>query len=156
MERRKTGTYVSCDYTPASVKLLAEWCEENAIPEPLGKRHYHTTVLYSRSDVPTAQKILDFITKDIELSAIGFKLFDSMDNPESAALVLEFEAPQLVALHNLLVANGGTHDYPDYTPHLTVSYKASKDLDLTQFKLPDFKMVVRKFKAEPLDLDWKE
>jgi 2'-5' RNA ligase len=156
MERRKTGTYVSCDFSLNSAKLLSEWCIENSIPDPLEKRHYHTTILYSRSNVPNAQSILDSVTIPIELSIIGFKLFDSEDNPDANALVLEFSAPYLVKIHQQLIAAGGTHDYDDYTPHVTVSYKAPRDFDLTKLKLPKFQIMVRKFKAEPLDLDWKE
>lgn len=163
MERRKTGTYISCKYTKESVELLAGWCVENSIHEPLAKRHFHTTVLYSRADVPTAQSLLDIMgygsgraePKTIELSVIGFKLFHSIENPDCASLVLEFKAPELVDLHQVLIDNGGVHDY-DYTPHVTVSYKADKNTDLSKLILPTFKMVVNKFKVEPLDLDWKE
>lgn len=158
MERRKTGIYVSCNYTKETVNLLFEWSIKNNIRYPLDKRHYHTTLLYSRSHVEGAQEICDLISfnERIILYPIGFKLFDSSDSSDLAALVLEFEAPQLVNIHNQLIANGGTHDYPDYTPHLTLSYKAFKNTDLSKFVIPDFNIIVKKFKAEPLDLDWNE
>lgn len=155
MERRKTGIYVSCNYTKETADLLSEWSIKNQIRYPLDKRHYHTTLLYSRSHVEGAQEICDLISfnETIILNPIGFKLFDSSD---LAALVLEFTAPQLVNIHNLLIANGGTHDYPDYIPHLTLSYKAFKNTDVSKFAMPDFNIIVEKFKAEPLDLDWED
>lgn len=154
-ERRKIGTYVSCDYTADTTSNISFWCVENLVPSPLAAHHYHTTVLYSRTAILTAQEILDKMDQEFELSVVGFKLFNSTDNdPNFNALVLELAAPELVALHKKLIAAGGTHDYPDYTPHVTVSYSAPADTDLSILSLPKFKFKVNGFKTEPLDLNW--
>ena len=156
VERRKIGTYVSCDYTITSAVKLQNWCDVNHIPSPLASGHYHSTILYSRKAVFDAQQIVEMFDETVEMKIIGFKLFDSADHPEKCALVLELEAPLLIALHERLIKAGGTHDYNDYTPHVTVSYDAPSNLDLSLLKLPDFVITINSFKAEPLDLNWKE
>lgn len=153
---RRQGTYVSCDYDLQTAQNLAGWCAANLITDPLAADKYHSTVLYSRKPVEKAQEIVDTVAKEIELEAVGFKLFDSKEDPAKAALVIELKAPELTALHKKLIAAGGTHDYDDYTPHVTVTYTADPNLDLSSLKLPDFKFVVKSFKAEPLDLNWKD
>ena len=153
---RRQGTYVSCDYDPQTTQNLAGWCAANLITDPLAPEKYHSTVLYSRKPVEKAQEIIDGLGKEIELEAVGFKLFDSKEDPTKAALVIELKAPELVALHKKLIAAGGTHDYDDYTPHVTVTYTADPTLDLSSLKLPDFKFVIKGFKTKPLDLNWKD
>lgn len=155
-ERRKDGTYVSCDYDLLTAEKLATWCVENLIPQPLSADKYHSTLLYSRKPVPTAQEIVDKVDKEIELQPVGFKMFDSKEDPSFKALVIELKAPQLIALHEKLIAAGGTHDYDDYTPHVTVSYNAPRDLDVSMLKLPNFKVKIKGFKVEPLNLNWKD
>jgi 2'-5' RNA ligase len=146
---------VYCDYSLETAEKIASWCVLNLIPVPLDPDKYHTTILYSRKPVPKAQEIIDSMDK-IDLSVIGFKLFGSEDDLEIRALVLELKAPQLINLHKKLISAGGTHDYDDYTPHLTVSYQVPKNLDLSTLKLPDFKVTICGFKTEPLDLNWRE
>lgn len=155
VERRQHGTYVSCDYDLESAQNLGKWCVENLITDPLAADKYHSTVLYSRKPVE-AQEIIDKLNEELEFGCIGFKLFDSKEDPTKSALVIELDAPQLVALHKKLIAAGGTHDYDDYTPHVTVTYTAEPSLDLSSLKMPDFKVRIKGFKVEPLDLNWKD
>lgn len=152
-ERRKTGTYVSCSYSPITRSDLGAWCAESLIPQPLEPSKYHTTILYSRKEVLNAQELLSKLDS-IQMTAKSFKLFDTKTDPSMAALVIELDAPELIKLHKRFIAAGGTHDYPDYTPHVTVTYYADPKMDLSHLKLPDFKFTATSFKAEP-DIDWR-
>lgn len=154
-ESRKTGTYVSCSYSPITKTDLAVWCVDSLIPQPLEPSKYHTTVLYSRKEVASADEIISNLDP-IVMTAKGFKLFDSKSDPMMASLVIELDAPELVKLHKKLIAAGGTHDYPDFTPHVTVTYYADPKMDLSYLKLPDFKFTAIKFKVEPLDIGWSD
>lgn len=152
-ERRVTGLYVCAKYNLTTNGALVSWAVENLIPEPLSPEKYHSTVLYSRKDLKP-QPILDKAKLPFLLKAKGFKLFDSSD-PDIKALAVLLDAAPLERIHEQLIKAGGTHDFPDYTPHITVSYNAPRDMDLTKLSLPSFDFVVESFKVEPLDLNWK-
>lgn len=141
---RRAGTYVSCTYTDETNQNLATWCVENLIPDPLDPAKYHTTIIYSRAPIPKAFEILK-LKEDLEFKAKGFHLFDSKEDPLRAALVIELDAPEIVAAHKRMIAGGGTHDYDDFTPHLTVSYLALKSTDLTILPLPTFKFKLKSY-----------
>ena len=152
---RRQGTYVSCTYTDETAQAIAAWCVENLIPDPLDPKKYHTTILYSRKPVEKAMEIVK-LNEGLEFKAKGFHMFDSKEDPTRAALVIELDAPEIVAAHKRLISAGGTHDYDDFTPHLTVSYTALKSTDLSVLPLPTFKFKLKAVKSEPLDLNWKD
>lgn len=154
VERRK-GTYVSCSYTEETTQAIAAWCVQNLIPDPLDPKKYHTTILYSRKPVENAADVVK-LEPGLEFTAKGFHLFDSKEDPLRAALVIELDAPQIVAAHKRLISAGGTHDYDDFTPHLTVSYLALKSTDLSVLPVPAFKFKLKAVTVEPLDLNWKD
>src|ERR1035437_9286225 len=134
-ERRLTGTYVSCSFMSDSRFDLATWCVENLIPVPLAPSKYHTTILYSRSHVNDVEKIVEKMDDSLRFKIKGFHLFDTEDQL-LRSLVLELDAPELIVFHDRLIKAGGTHDYPTFTPHLTVSYSVPIDMNLKVLKLP--------------------
>jgi hypothetical protein len=99
------GTYAALVPTAASAIKLLEWAKSAYI---IADPHPHVTVLYSHKHVethPTTNKHL--AVPD------GFILLGDF-------LVLKLKAPSIVNRHNELIALGGTHDYPVFTPHLTI------------------------------------
>lgn len=50
----------------------------------------------------------------------------------NGAVVLRFVSSDLAARHDALVAAGGSHDYPTYEPHVTITYQAPDGLDLSR------------------------
>lgn len=154
-ERRKTGVYVSAIFTPETVHNLTQWSVDNLIEKPLDPSKYHSTILYSRKTVPSAQDIVNSMSTEFEFSASNFSLFDG-STPELKCLVVELNAPELKQLHQKLKDAGGTHDFPEYNPHVTLSYNVPSNVDLSIFKLPDFKFKISFYNVEPLDLNWNE
>jgi hypothetical protein len=56
---------------------------------------------------------------------------------DQGAVVLRFESPELVDRHYELVRRGGSHDFDQYTPHLTISYAAgARDLTRVPYTGP--------------------
>lgn len=154
-ERRTTGVYVSGSYTLETRNKLHEWCSENLTCKLLAPAKYHSTILYSRAHVETSN-ILTKLTTSHKFKAKGFHLFDSDEIPGCAALVIELNAPELVKLHKELIAAGGTHDHPQYTPHISLSYEADKKMDLSSLKIPDFEFQIESVTTEPLNLNWNK
>jgi phage-related protein (TIGR01555 family) len=51
---------------------------------------------------------------------------------DEGAVVLLFASSHLAWRHEEMVRNGASWDFPDYTPHVTISYVAPPDLDLAK------------------------
>jgi hypothetical protein len=71
------------------------------------------------------------------------------------AVVLRFASPDLEWRHKHMVEAGGSHDWPEYAPHVTLSYGAPGDLDLATLKPFNGELRFGPELFEPLDLDWK-
>lgn len=160
-ERRKTGVYVSAKFTPESANKLAEWCVSHLIPSPTNLTKYHSTIVYSRTDVPEADKLVDDFVKlhqKIKLQGERFELFDSKGGPtgneKKNVLVLVLKAPKLTKLHELLKKHGASHDYEEYHPHVTLSYEVPDGFDYKSLPLPDVELEVSDITAQPLDRNW--
>jgi 2'-5' RNA ligase len=155
------GLYVSCSYDDATVENLVRWAEQHQIPAAVAGETLHSTVVYSRNLVTQEEiDVLDLnLNVDygevcpVDLTPIGFQLFSSQDGTRSI-LVIVLSAPYLTDLHQRLVAQGATHDFEDYVPHVTMSYNVPSDLDLSSLSLPEFSLRVAGLRAEPLNFDW--
>ena len=54
-----------------------------------------------------------------------------------------------------MVRAGGSHDYGEYLPHVTLTYAAPDGLDLDTLKPYTGELRFGPEEFEPLDLDWK-
>lgn len=156
IERRKTGTYISCSYTRDSENLLEEWVRRQGqdIPKPLDKQNYHTTIMYSRKELNLVP-YPSFANK-YKVRTKGYRLFPSDKGAQFRSLALLLEAPELSNYHGALIKAGGTHDFPDYTPHITLSYYANENTKLWELNIPDFELEIYGIMICPLDLNWNE
>lgn len=162
-QERRDGTYVEATYTTETVDLLSDWVKENKIPQPLDKTKYHSTVLYSRTQLPKVHgaiydRRIDTSRDGWQCQPTGFKLFDSngrFGDKTKKALVMLLSAPKIEELFAQLLAAGGTHDYPDYYAHVTLSYKCPLDFDLAKLHVPSFYLQVYQVIAKPLDINEK-
>ena len=153
VESPTIGCYVSCTYDESIRVSLSDWLEQY-IPGALLAEDLHTTILYSRATISSANQLVD----QVELIGKTFKplkleVFDGKSDAGNP-LVLIIDAPTLVTLHELLIANGGTHDYPEYKPHVTLTHLA-RTIDLSTLKIPDVSLVVTGVKIENLNLNHK-
>lgn len=99
------GTYVAVRITEDSLLKLQTWASLNGIElDP----DIHITVLYSRTEVLPDEQSEPVIVHPIELTKFG------------DYLVLLVSADELYWRHKALIAKGGTHDFEDYTPHITI------------------------------------
>tara|TARA_R110000868_G_scaffold97805_2_gene269065 strand:- start:341 stop:814 length:474 start_codon:yes stop_codon:yes gene_type:complete len=146
------GVYVSADFDAGTKRSLYAWAKLNAIPSVIASDKFHCTVLYSRKDVPNVTEIVQHVAPaTIKIKPLNFNKFD-----EDKVLVLELESSALSSLHKSLIANGGTHDYESYTPHVTLSYKLPAEYDISELMIPEFEFRVDRLVIEPLDLEWPE
>lgn len=145
------GTYVCgiiADHTAAN---LDAWCIKHSIPSPV--TDFHTSVLFSRRAINVKSILAELSPSEIDLKIVGFDIFQSRDDVGGEnALVLVIDAPQLTELHEKFIAAGGTHDFDDFTPHISLSYSIPADFDVHKLTVPDFEVKIKHFRVEPLDL----
>lgn len=138
------GTYVAVKFDEESTAKIVALQQSLRLNNPLDKDKFHTTILFSRKAIPA------YSTDTVYEGTITFvESWEGADGEN--AVVAKIDCPALVERHNDLIDVGGTHDYPEYQPHVTLSY------DDTVNPLPvsiSVKMVDEY--VEDLDLNWKD
>ncbi|AGN30373.1 hypothetical protein VPFG_00376 [Vibrio phage nt-1] len=136
------GTYVGIKVDEASKQELIQLQKTLRLQNPLDPDDFHVTVLFSRKqiDVPTVDTTFVATVEQIDC-------WKTQDGKH--AVVAKMTCPELVERHEDLISIGGTHDYPDYQPHVTLSYD---DVITPMFVNAEVRLVDEYI--EPLDLNW--
>lgn len=121
------------------------------VPDPTPSKDMHTTVVYSRTPVefPVEKNIDVSVGRDVQ-----FHVFNTRDGKR--ALVLKIKSDYLTSRHELGNELGASYDFPDYIPHITLSY----DVGEKQFSTKPFKLEkdlkIKEEYYEELNLNWKQ
>jgi 2'-5' RNA ligase len=143
------GTYIAANVSPSSQKALDEWVTKHKIPNPSEPKEYHTTVIYSRKGIPDVMN--DKIDTPLSGKIIGWKIFGTQVGVK--CLVASVECDELDDQHNRIRAEyGATHDFPEYQPHITVSYNYGDGA--VPKEIPTFPIVFNKITMKALDPDF--
>lgn len=114
------GTYLAVQPSGPSRIAIEELVNKLGLSNPEKPMEYHTTVIYSKKPCP------QITNANIELPIWGEgKKFEIFENAKDGAkcVVLLIDSPQLQTLHkNLMETYGCTYDFPEYIPHITLSY----------------------------------
>ncbi len=117
----KFGTYFALQPSGTTRNILQVIAQEYDINGSTKPLEYHTTVIYSKKPCPEMRK------HDPQLpiwgTASGFELFGDDKN----VLVVRINSVQLQKLYDDLQIYGPTSDYPEYKPHITLSYNWKGD-----------------------------
>lgn len=144
------GTYAKLVPTDVTKNRIAEVLDQLCI-EATSTDALHTTVIYSRTPCSYAETLAPVLP--ISANATGFALFG--DDPDSKCLVLLLDCVEAEELHFLCRANGATHDYDMYEPHITLSYGYTRDTVPGDDLLAYFNhLEFDGFEVEPLEEDW--
>lgn len=153
------GTYAAVRFSQKTIDAIRKYCEANNIPNPVPTKKLHTTLLYSRKYCPNYTPIGDY-EKQLVGTPIGFDVWksqptDKFPNPTSC-LVLKYKCPELVARHKeLMDTHGATFDYPEYNPHITLSYNVG-DIDISSLPEFDAPIEITSEYGKELDLGWAD
>jgi 2'-5' RNA ligase len=146
---KNKGTYASLKLNYQSKNELFEHVKFIGIPNVVDRDQYHTTVIYSRKEIPQAYALNNL---DGPFTAIAkeWRIFPSQDTGHCLVLVLDcIEATEM---HNEFMSMGATYDYPEYIPHITIATNYT-DAIMPQV-VPYFSLKFDKLIVEPLDLDY--
>lgn len=130
----KDGTYISVKLSADSAKKLDEWAESKNISNLTEPSEYHCTVMYSKKGIPDAKKYDIGLPINTEIS--GWKIFPTQGGTK--ALVGVLASKELKDHHkNIMDTYKGSYDFPEYIPHVTVSYnhKGEAPKDVPTFEL---------------------
>jgi hypothetical protein len=154
IERRK-GTYASVKYNKWSCDLLEMLIKHWKIPNPIKSEHFHSTLIYSRVQIPKDKQhnIDSTELQDWQFELNSLALF-SDDRGVNNVLVLKLNASRLVDLHITLINSGATHDFETFEPHITLSYDVPTSFDWKNILVPHFNIVPAQITFEPLDVNW--
>lgn len=147
-EEQAPGTYVGVRFSPETVAALTEFQKANDIPNPLSAENFHTTVIYSRE--PIAWEARDDLG-DEDCATKGWEVFVTKD--KSRCLVLLLDSLYLQSRFDVGIERGATHDFPDYKPHITLSYDIGT-FDIKKLPEADFDIELSHEYVEDLDTDW--
>jgi hypothetical protein len=107
------GTFAMLKLSANSASSLMSWCRENNLP-CIDDEYLHCTILYSRKPVDRLSD-LNGLRMLISATIIGWERFGT-------ALVLKLYSSQIDLLHSLMIGQGGTHDFPEYIAHVSITY----------------------------------
>lgn len=127
---------------------IIAWAKTQGFTKTLAASDFHVTQMFSRklvkwSNIPVYSHELTAYEDDREVAPLGDK----------GAVVLKFEHDELSKRWRDLCAQGCSWDYPEYTPHVTISYD-SPDMDLSDVAPYGGKIILGPELFEEVVEDW--
>jgi 2'-5' RNA ligase len=148
--RKGFGVYAALNLSNSSKASLGKLIMTLPIPGSLTDTlGYHTTLCYSRADVPLVDKMA---FPNIVIARTG-KLDTFNTKSDGLCLVLHVESEAIRRLHQELTFLGAKSDYPEYKPHVTLATNCS--LGVLE-NLPEINMLLSydSHVIEELDLNY--
>jgi phage gp29-like protein len=134
-------------------KLVA-WAMAQGFKSTLAASDMHVTVLFSRRPVDWFKLADDWQSEEpLVIPAGGPRRVVRIG--DQGAIALLFGSSRLTWRHNDMVEQGASHDFPEYHPHVTITYDAG-DIDLSKVEPYTGPLTFGPEEFEPLQLDWQD
>lgn len=148
---KKLGTYAGWRYSEKSLNEIQELQDVLDLPNQTPRKDIHSTLLYSKKHLPNYKALGK---TSIKATMQKLHVFDTFD--KKRALVLFLDSPDMIKRHReLMKEHDATYDYPEYIPHITLSY------DIGDIEIPDVKVLkgmselnANEEYQEELNLEW--
>ena len=134
---------------------LIKWAKAQGFESTLEASDMHVTVLYSRASVDPIKMGESWNGDEngnLTIKPGGPRAIERLGEN---AVVLLFASSDLAWRHESMIREGASHDYPEYQPHVTISYNIPEGMDIEAIKPYNGKLEFGPEIFEPLDLDWK-
>jgi putative serine protease XkdF len=136
-----TGSLYVCRRVANADDIVA-WAKSQGFVTAIDPADMHVTIAHSKAELkwppPRSTNII------LHAGSPG----RSIERFDAGAVVLHFDSKLLASRHAELREQGASHDFPEYKPHVTISYNVPDDFDLTKVKPYDGEIV---FGPEQLD-----
>ena len=118
MQTESSGIYIAIKYNPYSAIKLKDIAENYGVPNIIPIDKFHTTLIYSTKGADNVE-----IYENMQYIALPDKLDIWTSQSGEKCLVLKINCKQLVDRNKELMDKYQfVSDYPEYTPHITLSY----------------------------------
>ncbi|MDB5177499.1 MAG: hypothetical protein JWN75_1167 [Candidatus Saccharibacteria bacterium] len=110
-------------------KDILAWAKAAGFTDLLEADDLHVTILYSKGAVDWMKMGVDDWGSDdgsVKVAPGGPRVVQLFGAAPAQVAVLTFLSSRLMWRHEELIRNGGTHDYPDFAPHITFSKNPGK------------------------------
>jgi hypothetical protein len=148
----KTTRYVGCKFDDNSVNLLNQWLQSQEITNYVPPQDLHVTLISSSSSFPIADQksLADTVAlntfvlqkhESIQIDPSTFKISvwtKKNPNDTDKCLVLQMRSDLLFQRFKLAEQCGAKSIWPDFVPHMTMSYSVPADYDISKLKVPSF------------------
>jgi phage-related protein (TIGR01555 family) len=134
---------------------LVAWAKKNGFTSTLPAEDMHVTVLYSRTAVDPMKMGKSWSGDEnghLRVKPGGPRAIERLGEN---AVVLLFASWEIESRHRSMIEAGGSHDFDEYHPHVTISFEAPADMDLGAIKPFTGALEFGPELFEPLDPDWK-
>ena len=145
------GTYIAVRLTKETKDKIKKFIKDNDIPNPLDTSDLHSTMIYSRKYLPDYE-CLGKLDKPWKGKAKKFEVFDTEEGKK--CLVVVYDCDKIEKRHKeIRKEHGATHDFPEYIPHVSLSYDIGK-FDVDTLNIDDIgDIFIDEEFTEDLDLD---
>lgn len=156
-EKTEKGTYAGLRFGDGDEDKIMSLIKKMGIPNPISREDIHLTLLYSRKYLPNYKAAQD---TDMWAYPDDFHIFKGFDDKE--ILVLLLKSDDAHKRHKFLMKeHGATYDYPEYKPHITLSYDVDGYMSLEEIKEKFTSILPKEFHIaseymEELKLEWKQ
>src|SRR5690606_19972287 len=107
-------------------RAIAEWAKRQGFATTLGSA-MHVTIAFSRAAVDW-MKVSESWAAELTVAAGGPRVVEALG--DKGAVVLMFKASELEWRHQAIREAGASWDWPEYQPHVTITYAPPEGLDL--------------------------
>lgn len=111
-----------------NTKAITDWARAQGFTEIVPD--LHVTVVYSRTPVDWF-KVGESWSSKLEIAAGGPRAIEQFNG---GAIVLLIKSNELEWRHRDIIGAGASTDYPDYQPHITISYGAMPDGNIEPYQ----------------------
>lgn len=134
-DAKPRSLYVRRDVLNA--KEIVAWAKQQGFKSTLPAEQMHVTITFSRAPVDWMKMGAPWSSHhggdelheaQITVAAGGPRLLDRL-GPERKAVVLLFVCSELTWRHEEMKRAGASWDWPEYQPHVTISYEYDGDVD---------------------------
>lgn len=140
-----------------NAKALVAWAKSQGFKSTLPGGEMHVTVAYSRRPVDMFKigQAWTMIGESagVTVSEGGPRAVERLG--DQGAVVLRFSSSNLEARHREICDAGASWDYPEYQPHVTITYDP-RDVDLDQVEPFQGELLFGPEIFEPLDESWRD
>lgn len=146
------GTFIGVRFTSDSVDMLHNLITFNGIDNPINLEELHSTLIFSRVDISGDEVAQPRSGLREKCVMKGYHIFQKEDGPP--VLVVKLDSKYLSTRHEeIMDGTMATYDFPDYIPHVTLSYDFNGNID-DLLALPKTPLIIESEYSEEIDLDW--